>query len=64
MRFLHLLDADAQAEQSALLVEMCETELARLEDLKTRYGSGKLADWLSLEIGHLRQRLDWFRGLA
>jgi hypothetical protein len=32
--------------------------------LKTRYGSGKLADWLSLEIGHLRQRLDWFRGLA
>ena len=64
MRFLHLLDAEAQAEQSALLVEMCETELTRLEDLKTRYGSGKLADWLALEIGHLRDRLDWFRGLA
>jgi DNA-binding PadR family transcriptional regulator len=64
MRFLHLLDAEAQAEQSALLVEMCETELARLEDLTTRYGSGKLADWLSLEIRHLRERLDWFRGLA
>ena len=64
MRFLHLLDAGAQAEQSSMLVEMCETELARLEDLKARYGSGKLADWLTLEIGHLRTRLEWFRSLA
>lgn len=64
MRFLHLLDADAQAEQSSMLVEMCETELARLEDLKARYGDGKLADWLTLEIGHLRNRLEWFRSLA
>lgn len=64
MRFLHLLDADAQAEQSSTLVEMCETELARLEDLKARYGSGRLADWLTLEIGHLRTRLEWFRSLA
>jgi hypothetical protein len=63
MRFLHLLDADACAEQSAMLVEMCETELARLEDLKARYGEGKLADWLALEIGHLRNKLDWFRAL-
>ena len=64
MRFLHLLDAPARAEQSAMLVEMCETELARLEDLRTRYREGKLADWLALEIGYLRSRLDWFRSLA
>lgn len=64
MRFLHLLDADAQAEQSSMLVEMCETELARLEDLKARYGSGRLSDWLTLEIGHLRTRLEWFGSLS
>ena len=64
MRFLDLLDADARAEQSAMLVEMCETELARLEDLKARFGDGRFADWLALEIGHLRDRLKWFRSLA
>lgn len=64
MRFLHLLDGPARAEQSTMLVEMCETELARLEDLKTRYGSGQLGDWLTLEIGQIRDRLAWFRGLA
>jgi hypothetical protein len=64
MRFFDLLDADAQVEQSAMLVEMCETELARLEDLKARYDDGKLRDWLALEIGHLRTRLEWFRSLS
>ena len=64
MRFLHLLDRAARAEQSAMLVEMCETELARLEDLKTRYNSGRLGDWLALEIGQIEDRLAWFRALV
>ena len=64
MRFLHLLDAEARAEQSAMLVEMCETELVRLEDLKKRYGSGRLGDWLTLEIGQVKDRLAWFRALV
>lgn len=64
MRFLHLLDEEAHEEQSAMLVEMCETELVRLEDLKERYETGDLSDWLSLEIDQIRSRLDWFRSLA
>lgn len=64
MRFLHLLDADAHEEQSAMLVEMCETELARLEDLKGRYDTGDLSDWLTLEIDQIRSRLEWFRSLS
>ena len=64
LRFLHLLDSAARAEQSALLVEMCETELARLEDLKSHYENGELNDWLTLEIEQVRSRLDWFRMLS
>ena len=63
LRFLHLLDDDARGEQSAMLVEMCETELARLEDLKARYEIGELNDWLALEIGQFKQQLDWFKSL-
>ena len=64
MRFLHLLDDDAHDEQSDMLVEMCETELARLEDLKGRYQSGDLSKWLTLEIDQIKSRLDWFRSLS
>jgi DNA-binding PadR family transcriptional regulator len=64
MRFLHLLDEEHRGYQSEMLVEMCESELARLEDLRTRYGEGRLKDWLSLEIGQLTDRLAWFRSLV
>lgn len=64
LRFLHLLDGQARAEQSAMLVEMCETELARLEDLKTHYEGGEFNDWLQLEIDQVRARLNWFRMLS
>ncbi len=63
LRFLHLLDAPARDEQAAMLVEMCETELARLQDLLAGYEDGHLRDWLVLEIDQLKQRLDWFRTL-
>ena len=64
LRFLHLLDHAARAEQSHLLVEMCESELARLEDLKKRFGEGELGAWLGLEIDLIKSRLAWFRSLA
>lgn len=63
LRFLHLLDAPARGEQTAILIEMCETELARLEDLLSRYEEGYLRDWLVLEIDQLKQRLDWFHSI-
>ncbi len=63
MRFFGLLPAVAQAEQASQLVEMCETELARLEDLRAQYQTGRLYDWLTLEIEQLTQRLNWFRSI-
>jgi len=63
LRFLHLLDAPAREEQTAILVEMCETELARLQDLLSRYEEGYLRDWLVLEIDQIKQRLEWFHSI-
>jgi Putative AphA-like transcriptional regulator len=63
LRFLHLLDDAARTEQSDLLVEMCESELARLESLKKRFGEAELDAWLTLEIDLIERRLAWFREL-
>lgn len=64
MRFMHLLDAEEQAEQAEMLTEMCETELARLRELRAGYGQEPLAQWLDLEIAQLEERLAWFQGLC
>lgn len=60
-RFLHLLATDEQCEQAELLVEICEQELARLEDLRRHHGSseGFLAVWLDHDIGLLDAKLAW-----
>lgn len=62
MRFLHLLGDEDRLHQREMLEEMCETELARLGDLRARYGKGRLADWLDLEIHQMEERLAWFQG--
>ncbi len=64
MRFLHLLSEDDRREQADMLAEMCETELARLNELRGGYGQEPLAQWLDLEIAQLQERLDWFDTLA
>lgn len=59
-RFLHLLDEDARAAQLDMLREACETELARLEDLRESDGGGTaLAAWLDHDMSLLRQRIAW-----
>lgn len=63
LRFLHLLDGDDRVDQIEMLSEMCETELARLEQLKSLQPAGRFADWLGFEIGQLQARLDWFENL-
>jgi len=63
MRFLHLMSADDRADQTDMLMEMCETELARLVQLRGAYVEGQLAGWLSLVIAQLRERLAWFQAL-
>ncbi len=64
IRFLHLLDGRSQRDQAAILVAACETELARLLDLRRKHaGTGRhLIEWLDHDIGQVEDRLSWFRG--
>jgi DNA-binding HxlR family transcriptional regulator len=66
LRFLHLLPPAGRTAQIELLTEICESEVARLRDLKARVGanSGNLAPWLDHEIGQAEERLAWFRALG
>jgi DNA-binding PadR family transcriptional regulator len=60
-RFLHLLDRDDQVAQADLLVEVCENELARLDDLRHYHAddNGYVIAWLDHEIGQAEARLGW-----
>ncbi|RJF83309.1 hypothetical protein D3877_01020 [Azospirillum cavernae] len=65
LRFLHLLDPDSQKEQIDNLVSLCETELARLGDLRrvNSADSGHFAAWLDRDIAQAEDRLSWFQDL-
>lgn len=60
-RFLHLLDRDDQIAQADLLVEVCENELARLDDLRHHHADddGFVIAWLDHETGQAESRLKW-----
>jgi DNA-binding PadR family transcriptional regulator len=66
MRFLHLLQGDDRQGQIDMLIDVTETELARLEDLAaTGADEGALfARWLDHEIEQSRQHLAWLEQLA
>lgn len=63
MRFLPLLAECDRHEQAEILAEACESELARLKDLRGSYGNGFLAEWLDHEIAEATERRDWFAEL-
>ncbi len=63
MRFLPLLADSERREQAEILAEACETELARLKELRGAYGNGYLAEWLDREIAEISERHNWFAGL-
>jgi hypothetical protein len=63
MRFLHLLPVEDRADQTEMLTEMCETELARLVQLRGEYSQGRLAEWLDFEIAQIKERLSWYQAL-
>jgi len=60
-RFMHLLNRDEQLSQTELLIEVTESELVRLEDLRDHHAEdqGHLAIWLDHDIDILNQRLVW-----
>lgn len=60
-RFLHHLDEPERRAQLDLLVESCEKELARLEDLRTHHAGdpGALAAWLDHDIAAIERRIAW-----
>ena len=60
-RFLHLLETDEQVAQAELLMEACENELARLDDLRAYHADdrGYVVQWLDHEIAQVEARLEW-----
>jgi len=60
-RFLHLLDKNEQRDQADLLAEVCENELARLDELRRHHAEdgGYLVPWLDHDICLLEDRLAW-----
>ncbi|MBL6929589.1 MAG: hypothetical protein ISR44_10495 [Rhodospirillales bacterium] len=60
-RFLHLLDTEDRIAQVDLLIELCENELARLDDLRHYHAGddGFVVDWLDHEVGQAQSRLVW-----
>ena len=63
MRFLPLLPETDRHEQAEIIAEACESEIARLKDLRQSYGNGFLAEWLDHEITEATERHDWFTAL-
>lgn len=62
-RFLHHLDETDRRAQVDLLMESCEKELARLEDLRAHHADdpGFLAQWLDQDIAALERRIAWLK---
>ncbi len=60
-RFLHLLDRKEQAAQIDMLLDVCDSELSRLEDLRDASAGEDpaLLAWLDHDIAQLRGRVNW-----
>ncbi len=64
-RFLHLLECEDRRAQVDLLVDVCEQQLARLDDLRQHHAvdAGFLVAWLDHDIEQLEHRLAWLLDL-
>ena len=60
-RFLHLLPTPDQKDQVALLKDVCEGELGRLENLHQHHAEdeGHLPKWLDQALNETESRLIW-----
>ena len=61
LRFLDQLPAADQSQQIAFVVAACESERARLTELRTRHGAaaGLFRDWLDHDIAQIEARIAW-----
>ena len=61
LRFLHLLSRKDQLAQVDQFIDMCDTELSRLDDLLAHHDSegGHFTEWLKHDIHCLEDRLRW-----
>src|ERR1700741_2072923 len=64
--FLDLLTPEQRRQQLEMLMEVCDRELVRLNDLRAHHqgDSGALVAWLDHEIAEVQARRDWFLNLA
>ncbi len=60
-RFLHLLERDDRIAQTGMLVDVCENELARFEQLRRHHHGepGHLTQWLDHTVAQLQSHLNW-----
>jgi hypothetical protein len=65
MRFLHLLSEGEKRAQLDMLIDVAESDLARLEDLAavSTEESADFRHWLDFEIEQTRSRLNWLERL-
>ena len=64
LRYLNHLDQEDQIDQLDLLLDLTQSEIARLKDLKTHEGKADtgsifLGEWVALEIAQAETRRDW-----
>ena len=66
LHFLDQLEPDQRRQQLEMLMEVCDRELIRLNDLRSHHqgDSGALIPWLDHEIAEVQARRDWFLNLS
>ena len=66
LRYMHLLPAVEQREQTEALIEMRQSEAARLIDLRASHADegGYFLNWLDREIDRSQNDLAWLEDLA
>ena len=62
LHFLDLLTPEQRRQQLEMLMEVCDRELVRLNDLREHHvdSEGALLPWLDHEIAEVQRRRDWF----
>ena len=63
-KFLHLLTKPEQQDQAELLIDVYESALARLINLRQSHedSAGYLTSWLDHDIKTIESRLEWLNG--